>query len=402
MPLTDRDHELLETLETQPGTDFWMLDQTVREVAALRHDKIAWARAVTAANKEPRLAVRAWIEAVDDVATRRNGHQDQAGSRCDPFAFTDAAAIMSTDVTPRRWLIPGIIADGLTLLGGSPKGGKTYLAYSLALAVATDGLWCGHWHPEAGKVVYISLEDDSDDTHLRINELLPQAALKPGQLLFLHGADALPSFSDGLIAWMEEAIALHHPRLMIIDPISYLYVLKKNGNQFEETKDMLVPLRELAKSQHCALVCLEHRRKRSRDDVLMVDTLYGSVVKQAVADGIIMVNRDHEDIELDMTIRYGQEQKVYIKFTFENGRCFLNYTGAAAGTENYGDLRTRVLNALRQAPMPMTIGDLLHELTLSDTRQVRQNLSQILYRGTKTREVEKLARGRFMLGDGEA
>jgi hypothetical protein len=401
MPLTDRDHELLETLETQPGTDFWMLDQTVREVAAIRHDKIAWARAVTAANKEPRLAVRAWIEAVEDVAARRNGHHAQTEPRCDPFAFTDAAAIMSTVMTPRRWLLPGVIADGLTLLGGSPKGGKTYLAYALALAVATDGLWCGHWKPDAGKVLYISLEDDMDDTHLRIDELMPQATLHPGQLIFLHGASALPSFSDGLIAWMGEAIALHHPRLIIIDPISYLYVLKKNGNQFEETKDMLVPLRELAKSQHCSMVCLDHRRKRSRDDVLMVDTLYGSVAKQAVADGLIMVNRDHEDIELDMTIRHGQEQKMYIKFTFDGGRCFLQYTGGAPEMNNYGDMRTRVLESLRRSPAPLTIGDLLNELELTDSRQTRKNLSLVLYRCAKVREVEKLSRGRFIIGEGD-
>lgn len=371
-----------------------MLDPAYALTAKCREQGERWVRQEVARvrNKHPPAHAATW---------RRERQEPTTSPLCDPFAFTDAAAILASPRQERRWLIPGIIAEGLTLLGGSPKGGKTYLAYALALAVATDGVWCGHWRTEAGKVLYISLEDDANDSHLRMDELMPHAPLRPGQLIFLHGAESLPSFGDGLIAWMGEAMAMHAPRLIIIDPISYLYVLKKNGNQFEETKDMLVPLRELGKTHHCAMVCLDHRRKRSRDDVLMVDTLYGSVAKQAVADGIIMVNRDHEDIELEMTIRHGQEQKIYIKFTFDGGRCFLQYTGGAPENNNYGDLRTRLLDALRRAPAPLTTNDLIHELELTDSRQMHKNLSLILYRATKAREVEKLSRGRFIIGEGE-
>jgi hypothetical protein len=92
---------------------------------------------------------------------------------------------------------------------------------------------------------------------------------------------------------------------------------------------------------------------------------------------------------------------MYIKFTFDGGRCFLQYTGGAPEMNNYGDMRTRVLESLRRSPAPLTIGDLLNELELTDSRQTRKNLSLVLYRCAKVREVEKLSRGRFIIGEGD-
>jgi len=319
----------------------------------------------------------------------------------DPFIFTDATSILAHAPMPRRWLLPGIIADGLTLLGGSPKGGKTYLAYALALAVSHYGRWCNHWEVEQGKVIYITLEDDENDTHLRLLELDPHLKLKSNRLIFVHGQETIPNFGSGLREWLEGTLELHKPRLMIIDPISYLYVLKKTGSQFEETKDMLFPLQWLGKTYQCAIVCLDHRRKRSRDDVSMVDTLYGSVAKQAVPSGIIMVNRDQSDIELDMTIRNGQQQKEYVSFTFDNGCCFLAYKGGEQQPMNQSELRMRVLDILQASPIPMAVPDVLLALDLPDTRQERNIVFQILYRAMKAREIEKTSRGRYVVSTKE-
>jgi hypothetical protein len=339
------------------------------------------------------------------LCLRRNGtdpySDDTADATFDPFIFTDAHAILAAPLIPRRWLLPGIIADGLTIMGGSPKGGKSYLAYALALATAHYGQWCNYWPVERGKVVYISLEDDENDSHLRLHELDPDLSLEAGKLLFVHGGKSMPVFGAGLLEWLEETLKLHQPRLLIIDPISYLYVLKRNGSQFEETKDMLFPLRWLGREYKCAIVCLDHRRKRSREDVSMVDTLYGSVAKQAVADGLIMVNKEEDELELDLTIRAGKTQKLYMSFVFEGGRCFLSYKGEEDQTANYGDFRTRVIGTVHAALSPLGVPEIIAELKLPDTRQARNNITQILYRAMKTKEVEKTTRGRYVKGEME-
>lgn len=318
-------------------------------------------------------------------------------STFDPFLFTDVRTILAHPPQPRRWLLPGMIADGLTLLGGSPKGGKTYLAYALALGVSHYGRWCNHWEVEQGKVIYMTLEDDENDTHLRLLELDPDLQMDANRLLFVHGQETIPDFANGLRGWIEAALKLHQPRLLIIDPISYLYVLKKTGSQFEETKDMLFPLQWLGKTYQCAIVCLDHRRKRSANDVSMVDTLYGSVAKQAVPSGIIMVNRDQDDIELDMTIRNGQQKKEYVSFTFQDGRCFLAYKGGEQQPMNQSERRMKILEVLQASPTPMAVPDFLAALELPDTHQERNMMFQLLYRCMKARDIEKTSRGRYVI-----
>lgn len=410
LPLNGTDHaedftrlmrDLAKVL-TEPDIGEWMTTPFIQVLSVVRHHPQYWGLS--------KATYRKWggnafdlEKAVDYYRTTHDldDLDDLPATAVDPFVFTDATSILAHPPRPRRWLLPGIIADGLTLLGGSPKGGKTYLAYALALAVSHYGRWCNHWEVEQGKVIYITLEDDENDTHLRLLELDPTLKLQSKRLMFVHGQETIPSFGSGLREWLEGTLELHKPRLMIIDPISYLYVLKKTGSQFEETKDMLFPLQWLGKTYQCAIVCLDHRRKRSREDVSMVDTLYGSVAKQAVPSGIIMVNRDQSDIELDMTIRNGQQQKEYVSFTFESGCCFLAYKGGEQQPMNQSELRMRILDILQASPIPMAVPDVLLALGLPDTRQERNIVFQILYRAMKAREIEKTSRGRYVVSTKE-
>jgi hypothetical protein len=389
--------ERLGVILRDGATADWLDTTYLPVLTYFRSSPIVWGK-ILVEWQERRQRPRELENAVDHYASIIAHAEGEAptASTLDPFIFTDVRSILAHPPQSRRWLLPGIIADGLTLLGGSPKGGKTYLAYALALAVSHYGRWCQHWEVEQGKVIYITLEDDENDTHLRLLELDPTLAMDANRLLFVHGQDTIPDFANGLRGWIESVLQLHHPRLMIIDPISYLYVLKKTGSQFEETKDMLFPLQWLGKTYQCAIVCLDHRRKRSPNDVSMVDTLYGSVAKQAVPSGIIMVNRDQDDIELDMTIRNGQQKKEYVSFTFDTGRCFLTYKGGEQQPMNQSELRMKVLEVIQTALTPMTVPDVLLALNLPDTRQERNIVFQILYRCMKSREIEKTSRGRYV------
>jgi hypothetical protein len=393
---------LLKTLYFEHApVSMWYDEGTLRDLTLIRHVPGQWGELKAYAKRQgmnPYDLEKAVDAVIDDPDLRVAG----VGDTLDPFMFTDAAAILAKPLVPRRWLLPGIIPDGLTLLGGSPKSGKSYLAYALALAVAQFGVWCHHWEVAKGKVIYAALEDEESDTHLRLAELLQGIGLSPGRLMFVHGEDALPAFNNGALAWVEQTLELHRPRLLIIDPISYLYVLKKSGSQFEETKDMLFPLRWLGKRYQCAIVCPDHRRKRSREDVSAFDTLYGSVAKQAVADSLIMVDRDDSEITLDVKIRAGKDQKVFLNFTFQEGQCYMEFKGGGEDKPaSYSDFRMKVHTILREAHVPLSVPEILGNLELPDTKQTRNSLYQVLFRSQKSREIEKTTRGLYVWAEHE-
>ena len=58
--------------------------------------------------------------------------------RPDVFAGTFTAAdLMEEELPPVRWAVPGILPEGLSLLAGKPKLGKSWLALGLAVAKAS-------------------------------------------------------------------------------------------------------------------------------------------------------------------------------------------------------------------------------------------------------------------------
>jgi hypothetical protein len=315
----------------------------------------------------------------------------------DPFAWRDGARLLEEPVQPVRWLVPGLIADGLTLLGGTPKSGKSYLAYSLALAVACYGRWLKQWDVDTGTVVFISLEDEENDTRQRLHELDPDLALAPGRMVFLHGLDNIPTFDNGFLPWLNDVCDEHHPRLLVIDPLSYLYAPSAGkGDLFTEMRQMVFPLRWLAKKHQCALVALDHRRKRSKDDVNIFDTLHGSIAKQAVADALLMVERQDEEITMAALVRRGRDATHHLTMEFKDGQCWLAYKGSATPTGDYGELRQKIYTALLQYRIPMSIKEILSELELPDTRQVYQQVHKICMRGVKAKELERTTRGAFV------
>src|SRR5207245_2096837 len=59
-----------------------------------------------------------------------------------------------------EYVVPGIIPEGLTILAGKPKIGKSWLALDLALAIPGGRYVLGDLKPAPGDVLYCALEDN--------------------------------------------------------------------------------------------------------------------------------------------------------------------------------------------------------------------------------------------------
>src|SRR4051812_3321977 len=59
------------------------------------------------------------------------------------WGMATAADLMREDLPPIRYVVPSYFAEGLTLLGGKPKQGKSWLLLGTAIAVAMGGVALG-------------------------------------------------------------------------------------------------------------------------------------------------------------------------------------------------------------------------------------------------------------------
>jgi putative DNA primase/helicase len=328
-----------------------------------------------------------------------------------PLPIIDLADMLERQYPLPQWLIKGLIPEGLTFFVGSPKSSKTYLAYSLALSLAYEAQRGGRWLDQyevlmPGPVVYITLEDDEADSRLRIAELAPWLhTIERERMLFIHGFD-LPRLGEGLIEALTADVVLpYHPSMIVLDPISYLYApVKKGGDQFSEVREMLLPLRWLGKEHHCAILGIDHRRKKSAEDVDIFETTYGSNAKLAIADSLLMIVREDKEITVHARVRKGGDQTLTLAFEFaEDGTAQWTWKGSTDGiTEQgmYGELRIKVYDALSSCQLPMSLSDLAMALDYADTREVKERIRQVLFRGIKSKEVTKTSRGLYLWAGG--
>src|SRR5690606_9258812 len=75
------------------------------------------------------------------------------------FSVITAQELMTRQFPPPRWAIPDLLPEGLTVLAGKPKCGKSWLALNIAFAVASGGQALGYINVQKGEVLYLALED---------------------------------------------------------------------------------------------------------------------------------------------------------------------------------------------------------------------------------------------------
>src|SRR5215203_4707030 len=80
-----------------------------------------------------------------DAVWKRNGQV--------PTMFT-APELMAETLPAVKWIVPDILPEGVTILGGKPKMGKSWMALGLAVAVATGGVALGTKRVEQGDALY--------------------------------------------------------------------------------------------------------------------------------------------------------------------------------------------------------------------------------------------------------
>jgi hypothetical protein len=123
-----------------------------------------------------------------------------------------------------RQIVPGLISEGLTVLEGSEKVGKSWLALDFALAVATGGLAMGSVRCEEGDVIYVDYENGEFRLRARLDELAPGGSHEHDWRADLPRlrwyAFELPQLrlTEVLDVWRSKA---KEPRLVVIDAGSH-------------------------------------------------------------------------------------------------------------------------------------------------------------------------------------
>lgn len=194
--------------------------------------------------------------------------------RARPLLALDYGNLMQTRLPPiPRLLDPVIPMCGLTMLYAGRGIGKTMLALSMAMAVAT-GSKCLNWQGRKSRVVYVDGEMPLDDIQrrlLRLEQLHGRPDPDSFQLISRHMAD-IPDLSQRKT---QDAIDenLQGCQLLVLDNLSTLLRtgVENDAESWTNVQEWLLRLRH----RHIAILLVHHAGKSGqqrgtsrREDVL--------------------------------------------------------------------------------------------------------------------------------------
>ena len=227
-----------------------------------------------------------------------------------------AAEVVTTTYPEPKWAVPGILSEGLTILGGKPKVGKSWLALQICHAIASGGKVLGDITVRQGPVLYLALED----TPRRLKDRL--LAIDPHEAVTLRTAypngPPSPGFEtllQSLGAWLGS-----NPdcRLVCIDTLGRIKPpSRKNGQAYEEDTRFMAPLQDLAKRHSVAVLVVHHTRKQESDD--MIDSFLGSTALAGVADTGIVLKRSRPNSGGELHVRGRDVEEMQLALSFSDG-----------------------------------------------------------------------------------
>jgi AAA domain len=129
-----------------------------------------------------------------------------------------AKALKPMKFDPVKYVVPNYIAEGLTILAGKPKVGKSWFALDAGLAVGFKGTCFDTQVVEQGDVLALCLEDNLRRLRSRISKILGEDAEWPERF---HFATEWPRAEEGGLAAIRAWIkSVPNPRLVIVDVLA--------------------------------------------------------------------------------------------------------------------------------------------------------------------------------------
>ena len=184
-----------------------------------------------------------------------------------------AADLQKADVPPVRYLVDSILAVGTTILAAAPKIGKSWMALSLAICLATGTDFLGHAVKRCG-VLYLALEDSMSRLKDRMNKVL-KGQPAPEQFYF---ATMAPTLEGGLIDSLEQHIDKHpETELVIIDTLQKVRGQSSpKESAYANDYAQLGTLKSFADRHGISLLIIHHTRKQADSDVhAMISGTFG-------------------------------------------------------------------------------------------------------------------------------
>ena len=285
-----------------------------------------------------------WMEDIpapgDDCAPPA-GEEEQTETEGKLLPVISGAELAKKEIPPVKWVVRGMLPQGLSMLVGPSKFGKSWMALDICLCVAAGKPFMG-WETEKSGVLYLALEDTEGRAKERMLKVLGGAPVPEGFYLSLTA----PGLGNGLDETLERQLkALPDVRFVVIDTFQKVRGGAKYGeNAYAADYRETGILKRLADRLGISLLLIHHTRKM-QDASDAFNRISGTNGLMGAADTILLMERkNRDDTETVLRLTGRDIESADLGLTFDKESCRWQYIGDMRELE-----RRRSLEEERQA-----------------------------------------------------
>jgi len=301
----------------------------------------------------------------------------------------NAANLLKRHFAEVRYVIPGYIAEGCTILAGKPKIGKSWFVLDGGLAVAggNSGRMFGR-RTEQGNVLYLALEDNERRLKSRIKKVL--GPLETGPERFEYRTEWPRADQGGLEAIEVWIKSVPKATLIIVDVLARFRPMAtgRNTAAYDADYAAISGLQGIASKYDVAIVIVHHLRKNAQDNDPF-DKVSGTLGLSGAADTILILDRDGQGVTL-----YGRGrdiEEIETAVQFDKAQCRWIVLGSAGEVRQSSERKT-ILEVLKGSPTAMSPADIAAE-----TGMKAANVKFLLRKLSEDGKVMKPERGKYLL-----
>lgn len=176
-----------------------------------------------------------------------------------PLITVDGRTLMDRPLEPPNFVVDTLISQGLHILAGSPKVGKSWLALWLAVTVAKgEPIW--NMTTKQGTTLYLCLEDSVLRIQNRLFEITEDA---PDSV---HFCTECALVGQGLEEQVETFLTAHPDTVLVIIDTLQMVRPARDATYANDYRD-LSALKRIADAHGIAILLIHHLRKETADDV---------------------------------------------------------------------------------------------------------------------------------------
>lgn len=221
---------------------------------------------------------------------------------------------MSREYRPPKWAIPDLVPEGLTILAGKPKTGKSWLALDFCVAVSQGSHALGNVKCEFGPVLYLALED----TERRLQGRLRAVLQGSGGLIDLHISTAWRRSDKGGLADLDQWLASHsNARLVVIDTLQKMRGARpRDAGIYEDDYQAIAHFKKIADERLTPIILVHHQNKGGNEDPLL--SVSGTAGITGSADTVLVLQREPNDPNAVLYVRGRDVTEAEMAIQFDN------------------------------------------------------------------------------------